>query len=222
MRTVYQMLLCCLWRYVPLLWSSYSFPPLSLTALLLCIQYACPQLKVLRLSGGKGITDEFLDSIPVFLRHLHTLDLSMCGITSRGCRALSHSPSLRNVNISACLGTNGEAIQDLVTGNFSVTDNGENDGEEGIQLRKELHFGLMKGRHSKSKLTSIVAQFATGIKATSLKTIITNAPNLKMLDIRYYQGGNLMDSDTVKTYLRELKCKEVDVEYSTVHTSDDI
>mmetsp|Transcript_31531 Transcript_31531/g.65899 ORF Transcript_31531/g.65899 Transcript_31531/m.65899 type:complete len:217 (-) Transcript_31531:169-819(-) len=216
MRTVYRMLLCCLWRCVPLYWSSYSFPPLSLIALLLDMQYACPHLKVLRLSGCKGITDEFLDSIPVFLRHLHTLDLSMCSITSRGCRALSHSPSLRNVNISACLGTNGEAIQDLVTGNFSVTDIGENDGQEGIQLQ------LMKGRHSKSKLTSIVAQFATGIKATSLKTIITHAPNLKMLDIRHYQGGNLMDSDTAKTYLRELKCKEVDVEYSTVHTSDEI
>mmetsp|Transcript_22338 Transcript_22338/g.45358 ORF Transcript_22338/g.45358 Transcript_22338/m.45358 type:complete len:419 (+) Transcript_22338:292-1548(+) len=185
-------------------------------ASLLSVAYACPHLKVLRLSGCKGITDEFLDSIPVFLRHLHTLDLSMCSITSRGCRALSHSPSLRNVNISACLGTNGEAIQDLVTGNFSVTDIGENDGQEGIQLQ------LMKGRHSKSKLTSIVAQFATGIKATSLKTIITHAPNLKMLDIRHYQGGNLMDSDTAKTYLRELKCKEVDVEYSTVHTSDEI
>lgn len=185
-------------------------------------QYACPNLRVLQLSWRKGITDTFLDSVPLFLRKLQALDLSMCCITSRGCCTLSRSPSLREVNISACTGTNGEAIQALITGKLVHTDIDEFDCNQN-GMEKEIQLGLVKERNSKSQLTSITACFASEVDANLFETMTTHAPHLKRLDLRKYHGNDLMKNlnSNAKSHLRQLKSNGVGIAFSTVYTSNE-
>ena len=192
---------------------------------LLAVMYTCHELKLLSLSMCRGITDDFLESIPTYLTKLTVLDVAMTSITSRGCSYLARLPSLREVDISACEGLCGQAIIALVTGKSPICEEGVNvmdDDEYNIMQR----VGLARGKGSASQLTSIAARYAKGIDTNILDALAVQAPKLQTLDLRHYQGNDLEIGkigvlSAVKMSLRKLKSNGVEVAFSRLQCSID-
>lgn len=178
------------------------------------MQYTCLDLKHLSLSMCSGITDDFLDSLPLFLTKLTTLDVSMTSITALGCCHLARLPSLREVDISACPVLSGQAINALVSGKHPCASEviGMNDEKRIMQ-----NLGLIRENGSASRLTSITARFANDIDAHLLDTLDTRAPHLQTLDLQYYGGRDLKTGflSPLKMSLRNLRQNGVDVKFSS-------
>ncbi|KAL7530519.1 hypothetical protein ACHAXR_003539 [Thalassiosira sp. AJA248-18] len=184
---------------------------------LLAVAYTCSELKHLSLSMCSGITDDFLDSVPLFLTKLTFLDISMSSITAYGCCHLARMPTLREVNISACPALSGKSIRALVTGkppsptacDVDVT------GIDNEQYTMEM-LGLTRGRGSVSQLKYIAARFAKGVDANLLDIVATQAPHLQSLDLRHYRGNDLKTGllSPLKMSLRKLRQKGVEVSIS--------
>jgi len=185
---------------------------------LLAVAYTCLELKHLSLSMCTAITDDFLESVPLFLSNLNYLDVSMSSITPRGCSHLACLPALRTVDVSACPELNGQALTALVTGKHPSSDcpndeNGINDDELIMQ-----RLGLKREKGSLSQLTAISARFAKGIDANILDTLAKFAPHLQTLDLRHYQGNDIKDGFLcqMKLSLRKLHQNGVEVAISIV------
>ena len=161
-----------------------------------------------------GVTDDFLDSVAIFLSKLTFLDVSMTSITSLGCCHLARSPSLRRVDISACPGLSGQSIKALVTG--TVCDDSFDETDDNEDLMKQLNLAREEG--SASQLTSIAARFAENIDTKTLDILVTRAPNLLSLDMRHYRGNDLKTGlfSPLKMALRNLRHNGVDVAISRV------
>mmetsp|Transcript_979 Transcript_979/g.1786 ORF Transcript_979/g.1786 Transcript_979/m.1786 type:complete len:178 (-) Transcript_979:120-653(-) len=159
-----------------------------------------------------GITDDFLDSVPLFLVNLTSLDLSHSSITSRGCCHLARLPSLQSVDISACTALRGRCIKALVTGRhphiFPTRDYDEFDIIDEDQFIIQQQLGLTRETGSLSQLTSIAARYANdGIDDNLLNTLAAYAPNLHTLDLRHYRGNDLKMGclSPMKISLRKLR-----------------
>jgi len=189
---------------------------------LLAVAYTCLELKHLSLSMCTAITDDFLESVPLFLVNLTFLDISMCSITSRGCCHLARMPALRTVDISACPELSGQALAALVTGKHpppSICDDAVNEILDDDQdMMQKL--GLTRENGSVSQLTTIAARFAEGIDANLLDTLATCAPHLHTLDLRHYRGNDLKTGflSPMKMSLRKLRQNGMEVAFSRVDT----
>mmetsp|Transcript_14795 Transcript_14795/g.31866 ORF Transcript_14795/g.31866 Transcript_14795/m.31866 type:complete len:440 (-) Transcript_14795:116-1435(-) len=179
---------------------------------LLAVAYTCLELKRLSLSMCAGITDDFLDSVPLFLVNLTSLDLSHSSVTSRGCCHLARLPSLQSVDISACTALRGRCIEALITGRhphiFLACDYDEFDIIDEDQFIIQQQLGLARETESLSQLTSIGARYANGgIDDNLLNTLATYAPNLHTLDLRHYRGNDLKTGclSPMKMSLRKLR-----------------
>ena len=173
------------------------------------IAHCCPQLKILKLSMCRRITDRFIEYIPKLCPKLEVLDVSMCSITSNGCRSLFYAQALREVDISACPGLNGHAIQGLITGEILDDKDGSNDvnclDAPEIQRKRD---GVT------SRLVSISAQYMTDMDSSVLDLIAVHAPQLRRLDLRHNQVSSNTDLSLLKLGLRRLRQNGVQVAFS--------
>lgn len=178
------------------------------------IATCCPHLKSLKLSICKGITDAFLECIPLHLTRLQALDVSMCPITAKGCRSLFRAQSLREVDISACPELNKHAIRALVTG-VIVYD--EKDAPDSGDELDEIEF--LRRRGNVSQLISISAQYMKELDSNLLDVMTVCAPHLRRLDLRHYQDIANTDLPQFKISLRKMQQNGVQVAFSRSNTS---
>lgn len=182
---------------------------------LLAVAYTCLDLKHLSLSMRSGIDGTFLNTLPLFLRKLAYLDVSMTSILSTAFCHLAHLPALREVDISACKLLSGDAINSLVTGIPHCSH---------VHIRKSLvtymtwYIAQSRGNGSGSQLRAISARFAKDIDANLLDSLTKEAPHLKTLDLRHYQGNDLKTGllSPLKMSLRKLQQNGVEVALSRV------
>lgn len=172
------------------------------------IAHCCPQLKILKLSMCRGITDRFIESIPKLCPRLEILDVSMCSITTKGCRSLFYAQALREVDISACPGLNGHAIQGLITGE-TIDDN---DGSNDVNCLDAPE--VQRKRDSVSRLVSISAQYMSDMDSSTLELIAVHAPQLRRLDLRQNQVSSNTDLSLLKLGLHRLRQNGVQVAIS--------
>lgn len=173
------------------------------------IAHCCPQLKILKLSMCRRITDRFIEYIPKLCPKLEILDASMCSITANGCRSLFYAQALREVDISACPGLNGHAIQGLITGEIDDDKDGSNDvnclDSPEIQRKRD---GVT------SRLVSISAQYMTDMDSSVFDLIAVYAPQLRRLDLRHNQVSSNTDLSLLKSGLQRLRQNGVQVAFS--------
>ena len=168
-----------------------------------------------------GITDDFLESVPLFLPKLSFLDVSMSSVTSLGCCHLARLPALREVDISSCPGLSGQAIKALIEGKVGDINANDIDGDQYLMER----MGVIRGSATVSQLRSIAARFAKGVDANVLDTLADSCtlPHLQTLDFRHYRGNEFKTGflSPVKLSLRKLRQNGVDVAFSRVPGYDE-
>ena len=172
------------------------------------IAHCCPQLKILKLSMCRRITDRFIEYIPKLCPKLEILDVSMCSITAKSCRSLFYAQALREVDISACSGLNGHAIRGLITGEILDDKDGSNDVNclDAPEVQRK--------RDSTSRLVSISAQYMTDMDSSVLDLIAVHAPQLRRLDLRHNQVSSNTDLSLLKSGLQRLRQNGVQVAFS--------
>ena len=173
------------------------------------IATCCPHLKSLKLSMCKGITDAFMECIPMHLTKLQALDVSMCPVTAKGCSSLFRAQSLRKVDISACPELNMHAILALVTGVIECDDEGAPDGVHELneaELRRRSGTG--------SQLISLSAQYMEELDSNLLDVMTVCAPHLRRLDLRHYQDTVNTDLSQFKISLGKMQQNGIQVAYS--------
>lgn len=175
------------------------------------VAICCPHLKSLKLSICKGITDAFMECIPLYLTKLQALDVSMCPITAKGCRSLFCVQSLRAVDISACTQLNKHAIRALVTG-IIVCD--EKDAPDSGDELDEIEFLRKRGNVNVSQLISISAQYMKEVDSNLLDVMTACAPHLRRLDFRHYQEVTNTNLSQFKLSLRKMQQNRVQVAFS--------
>ncbi len=173
------------------------------------IAHCCPQLKILKLSMCRRITDRFIEYIPKLCPKLEILDVSMCSsITANGCRSLFYAQALREVDISACPGLNGRAIQGLIMGEI-IDDKDESNDVNCLDAPE-----VQRRDGVTSRLVSISAQHMTDMDSSVLDLIAVHAPQLRRLDLRHNQVSSNTDLSLLKLGLRRLRQNGVQVAFS--------